>query len=236
VGKELHEADRPRARLHVRAELALLVDDPGEQSRIEPVVPCVSPDDRLILEGVPEPHPPAWLGHVDVPDPGYGKAEGGDGGGTSVAETAGGSGRSARASRQARYSPTTRGWRRASSHASASRSSKTIREIAARSIWPASSRMPVPKRSSSAARTSSSSRRSRWTMSSLEIVAAPCRANAFSASVLPAPMPPVIATATGRDSDPPWIRETGPIFRLGIRTDARAKLGHPPGRRRKRAP
>src|SRR6266566_3540160 len=35
-------------------------------------------------------------------------------------------------------------------------------------------------------------------MSSLEIVAAPCRANAFSASVLPAPMPPVIATATGR--------------------------------------
>src|SRR5512132_1878771 len=65
-------------------------------------------------------------------------------------------------------------------------------------MWPASSRMPVPKRSSSAARTSSSSRRSRWTMSSLEIVAAPCRANACSASVFPAPIPPVIATATGR--------------------------------------
>src|SRR5436309_971554 len=58
--------------------------------------------------------------------------------------------------------------------------------------------MPVPKRSRSAARTSASSRRSWWTMSSLEIVAAPCRAKACKASVLPAPILPVIATATGR--------------------------------------
>src|SRR6266480_4206965 len=137
--------------------------------------------------------------------------------GTSVADTAGGSGRAASASRQARYSATTRGCSRASSQASASWSSKTIREIAARSMWPASSRMPVPKRSSSAARTSSSSRRSRWTMSSLETVAAPCRANACSASVFPAPMPPVIATATGRDRDSACVRGTGSIFRLGIR-------------------
>ena len=46
--------------------------------------------------------------------------------------------------------------------------------------------------------TSSSSRSRRWTISSLETVAAPWRANAFSASLLPAPMPPVIATASGR--------------------------------------
>src|SRR2546430_12746713 len=47
-------------------------------------------------------------------------------------------------------------------------------------------------------------------MSSLEIVAAPCRAKALSASVLPAPMPPVIATATGRDGDPPSGRKRPP--------------------------
>src|SRR6266566_10108569 len=47
-------------------------------------------------------------------------------------------------------------------------------------------------------------------MSSLEIVAAPWRAKALSASVLPAPMPPVIATATGRDGDPPSGRKRPP--------------------------
>jgi hypothetical protein len=36
-----------------------------------------------------------------------------------------------------------------------------------------------------------------WTISSLETTAAPCRAKAFSASLFPAPMPPVIATETG---------------------------------------
>src|SRR5690348_12058691 len=47
-------------------------------------------------------------------------------------------------------------------------------------------------------------------MSSLEIVAAPWRAKALSASVLPAPMPPVIATATDRDGDPPSGRKRPP--------------------------
>ena len=54
----------------------------------------------------------------------------------------------------------------------------------------------VPNRSSSAARTSGSSSIRSWTISSLEIVAAPWRANACSASLFPAPMPPVIATSS----------------------------------------
>src|SRR6476661_1547181 len=60
-----------------------------------------------------------------------------------------------------------------------------------------SARLVVPKRSSSAPSTSGSSSINWWTISSLEIVAAPWRANAASASLFPAPMPPVIATATG---------------------------------------
>src|SRR5947209_17704367 len=47
-------------------------------------------------------------------------------------------------------------------------------------------------------------------MSSLEIVAAPWRAKALSASVLPAPMPPGMTTATGRDGDPPSGRKRPP--------------------------
>src|SRR4029079_4491411 len=70
--------------------------------------------------------------------------------------------------------------------------------IALRSICPASSRIRSPKRSSSAFRTRESSRIRRWTIWSLETVAAPWRAKAARASLLPAPMPPVIATATGR--------------------------------------
>src|SRR5438552_16696370 len=58
-----------------------------------------------------------------------------------------------------------------------------------------SERFVVPKRSRSARRTSSSSSISSWTIASLEIVAAPWRANAASASLLPAPTPPVIATS-----------------------------------------
>src|SRR5207245_4536507 len=58
--------------------------------------------------------------------------------------------------------------------------------------------MRSPQRSRRAACTSSSPRRSRWTISSLEIVAAPWRAKASSASDLPAPMPPVTATVIGR--------------------------------------
>ena len=71
--------------------------------------------------------------------------------------------------------------------------------IALRSIWPASSRIRSPKRSSSALRTSGSVRgagggRSRRSRPS------PRRGGRTRrrASLLPAPMPPVIATATGR--------------------------------------
>jgi hypothetical protein len=60
-----------------------------------------------------------------------------------------------------------------------------------------SARLVVPKRSSSAPSTSGSSSINWWTISSLEIVAAPWRANARSASLFPAPIPPVIATLSG---------------------------------------
>src|SRR5919204_1103326 len=118
--------------------------------------------------------------------------------GTSVAQTAGGSSTVASASRQSRYSATTRGCKRLSSHASASRSPKTMFPIARRSTLPASSRIASPNRSRSAERTCSSSRNRLWTMASLESVAAPWRADEGSASVFPPPMPPVIAAATGR--------------------------------------
>src|SRR5690348_5946421 len=55
-------------------------------------------------------------------------------------------------------------------------------------------RSVVPNRSWSASRTSGSSAISRWTTSSLERTAAPCRAKAASASLFPAPIPPVSAT------------------------------------------
>ena len=58
-------------------------------------------------------------------------------------------------------------------------------------------RSVVPNRSSSAARTSGSAAISRWTTSSADSVGTPRRANARSASLLPAPMPPVTATASG---------------------------------------
>src|SRR3954449_10537122 len=82
----------------------------------------------------------------------------------------------------------TRGCKRPSSQTSASRSPTTRSRISALSL--------VPKRCSSADFTSGSSYSS-WTTSSLEIVAAPWRAKAASASLFPAPMPPVIATASG---------------------------------------
>src|SRR5882724_10934250 len=55
-----------------------------------------------------------------------------------------------------------------------------------------------PHRSRIAARTPLSSARSVCTNSSLDAVAAPWRANASSASLLPAAMPPVSATVNGR--------------------------------------
>src|SRR5207237_7754681 len=61
VRKQLHQSDRPRARLHVRAKLALLVDHRGQQGGVEVVVPSVAPDDRVVLERIPEANPPAGL-------------------------------------------------------------------------------------------------------------------------------------------------------------------------------
>src|SRR5262245_2900031 len=97
------------------------------------------------------------------------------------------------------YSCTTRGCSSPSSHSSASRSANTMSAIAPRSISPRGSSTRSPRRSTTAWCTSSSSRSRRWTMSSLEIVATPWRAKAASASLFPAPMPPVMATAIGRD-------------------------------------
>src|ERR671919_2843266 len=74
---------------------------------------------------------------------------------------------------------------------------KTSSPTRARSISPSAPRTLSPRRSTIARFTSWSSRRSRCTISSLEITAAPCRAKARSASDLPAPIPPVTATATG---------------------------------------
>src|SRR5581483_7009245 len=93
---------------------------------------------------------------------------------------------SSRPASQDSDSSRTRGCRRRSSHSSSAGSAKTTSAISGRSV--------VPKRSSSARRTSSSSAISRWTISSLEQTAAPCRAKAASASLFPAPIPPVSAT------------------------------------------
>src|SRR4029079_4427013 len=66
-----------------------------------------------------------------------------------------------------------------------------------RSTAPSGPSTVSPQRSRTAACTSGSERRSSWTISSLEMTAAPLRAKAASASDLPAPIPPVTATATG---------------------------------------
>ena len=83
---------------------------------------------------------------------------------------------------------------------------------------PISLRSVVPNRSSNAARTSGFWAISSWTISSLEIVAAPWRANATSASLLPAPIAPVIATLSGRFRLVGlWIRRLGLDFEgLGL--------------------
>src|SRR5256885_708211 len=72
-----------------------------------------------------------------------------------------------------------------------------------------------PQRSRIASRTPLSSARSVCTNSSLDAVAAPRRANAASASLLPAAMPPVIATATGRRT----------LLVVGVVFLVRARLG-----------
>src|SRR5215210_297430 len=83
-----------------------------------------------------------------------------------------------------------------SSQASSSRSPNTISATAFRSISPSLSRTRLPHRATRAPFTSSS-RYSSCTISSADATAAPWRANARSASDLPAPIPPVIATLRG---------------------------------------
>jgi hypothetical protein len=53
-------------------------------------------------------------------------------------------------------------------------------------------------------------------MSSLETVAAPWRANSFSAVLLPVPMPPVIATETGRGGLLLLVRCCGGLGLAGV--------------------
>src|SRR5215212_8487579 len=142
--------------------------------------------------------------------------------GTSVTETSGGLSRRPSCSLHARYSRETRGCSRASSQASCSRSSKTRSATRARSISPPSFRTPSPSRSTIARLTSASLRSRWWTISSLETVAAPSRANARSASVFPAPIPPVIATATGRLK----LRGLVGFFVAGRRFGCGLGLGH----------
>src|SRR5262249_59070093 len=96
----------------------------------------------------------------------------------------------------ARPSRELRGCSSPSSESSWSGSLKTISAILARSA-PSSPITSGPKRSTSSRLTSGSLRSRRWTISSLEIVAAPWRANASRAALLPAPIGPVIATARG---------------------------------------
>src|SRR5436853_234958 len=85
------------------------------------------------------------------------------------------------------------GWRSPSSHSGSAGSRNTISPIRLR--FPTAS---SPQRSRIALRTSSSPASSSCTNASLEAVAAPWRANAASASLLPAAIPPVSATVTGR--------------------------------------
>src|SRR5918992_1298797 len=69
---------------------------------------------------------------------------------------------------------------------------------------PSGPTMPSPSSATSALRTSGSVRSRWWTISSLETVAAPWAANESSAALLPAPMPPVMATAIGRRNLRGW--------------------------------
>src|SRR6185503_9393019 len=81
-----------------------------------------------------------------------------------------------------------------------------------------------PSRATIACLTSSSSRSRRWTIASLEIVAAPWRANAFSVSLFPAPIPPVIATETGRTRLLP-LGVLGGGLELGLGLGTGVRLG-----------
>src|SRR5215207_3350459 len=110
----------------------------------------------------------------------------------------------------------TRGCRSRSSQSSSSGSAKTMSAMRPRSTWPSGPKTPSPKRSRTAARTSSSERSRLWTISSLEITAAPCRTNARSASDFPAPIPPVTAIATGRALGGLFFLRRSRIAALGV--------------------
>src|SRR5919202_6432032 len=63
---KLHQAERARVRAGARAELALLVDDRGEERRVEPIVPRVPADDLVVGERVAQPLVPGRLRAVHV--------------------------------------------------------------------------------------------------------------------------------------------------------------------------
>src|SRR5262249_36064377 len=61
VRQQLHQANRAGARPRIRLELGLLVDDSSQKGRIEIVVACVTANDLLVVQRVPEPLPPPRL-------------------------------------------------------------------------------------------------------------------------------------------------------------------------------
>src|SRR3954464_5813605 len=75
VRQQLHQADRAGARARVRVELALLVDDAGQERRVGDggqgrgggsVVASVAADDRAVVERVAQAHVPRGRGRVHV--------------------------------------------------------------------------------------------------------------------------------------------------------------------------
>src|SRR5439155_4905180 len=64
VREELHQTDRAGGRPGVRLELRLLVDDRGQERRVEVVVARVATNDLLVGQWIPQPLPPARLGRL----------------------------------------------------------------------------------------------------------------------------------------------------------------------------
>src|SRR5207302_5750581 len=54
------------ARARVRVELALLLDNRGEERGVQPIVAGVPTDDRRVLERIPEPRPPGRLRPLEI--------------------------------------------------------------------------------------------------------------------------------------------------------------------------
>src|SRR2546426_8728856 len=61
VRQELHQADRAGRRPSVGLELRLLIDDRGQERRVEVVVVRVAPHDLFVGERIPQPLPPTRL-------------------------------------------------------------------------------------------------------------------------------------------------------------------------------